>query len=202
MADDQQQLPAEERREFFRIDDTVTLSYQAVPPAALVKKLERLDKGLESEFSLMSNLSVITQEMAGVLRKIELNTPDVGRYLKSLDHKIDLLGRAFLAWTSDLADQPASSVNLSASGMAFDTEEPSAPGTILELKLLLPSFTGLVIYAEVVACEKIEGADGEQVYQTRVNFSHLRDSDRDVLIRHVLQRQSEYLRKKREEREE
>ncbi|MCP5441801.1 MAG: PilZ domain-containing protein [Chromatiaceae bacterium] len=203
MTDDQQPDLFRERRGFFRIDDTVALSFQAVPPGSLAKKLERQEKGLESDFTIMSNLSVISQEMSGVLRKIEGVSPDIAHYLKSLDQKIDLLGKAFLTWTNEMADQPASAVNLSASGMAFNAPEPTEIGTLLELKILLPFFTGLILYAEVVACEKLP-SEGEEsgLYQTRVNFTHLRDRDRDVLIRHVLQRQSESLRKQRLERED
>ncbi len=202
MADDQQQVPDEDRRQYFRIDDQVTLSYQTVPEDTLAEKIEHLDKGLESDFSVMSNLSVISQEMSGVLRKIEVSNPDVARYLKSLDQKIELLGRAFLAWTSDLGDQPASAVNLSANGMAFTTSEQLQAGDLLELKLLLPSFTGLVVYAEVIACETITVEHSEEpLFQIRVTFRHLRENDRDLLIRHVLQRQSESLRRRREARE-
>ena len=202
MAEEQTQDDNHERREFFRIDDTVTMRFQALPAATLSKKLEHYQKGLDNEFTIMGNLAVIGQEMSGVLRKIEHDAPDVARYLKSLDRKIDLLGKAFLTWTSEMADQPASAVNLSASGMAFNTSEPTEIGTTLELKLLLPYFTGLVLLAEVVACEKLEAQeDGAPVYQTRVSFRYLRDADRDVLIRHVLQRQAESLRKARQQRE-
>ena len=199
MAEEQTHDGRQERREFFRIDDTVTMRFQPVPAAALSKKLEHYQKGLDNEFTIMGNLAVIGQEMSGVLRKIEHDAPDVARYLKSVDRKIDLLGKAFLAWTSEMAEQPASAVNLSASGMAFNTPEPTEVGTILELKLLFPHFTGLVLLAEVVACEKLDAQhDGAPVYQTRVSFRYLRDADRDVLIRHVLQRQAEALRKARQ----
>jgi len=203
MEDEQQQGLSQERRDFFRIDDSVALSFQVVPSSSLGKKLERQEKGLESEFTLMSNLSVISQEMTGVLRKIEGKSPDIAHYLKSLDQKIDMLGKAFLTWTNEMADQPASAVNLSASGMAFNAPEPTEIGTLLELKILLPFFTGLILYAEVVACAKLQPkGDSTPFYQTRVTFQHLRERDRDVLIRHVLQRQSEYLRAKRVERED
>ncbi|MCB1831650.1 MAG: hypothetical protein KDI35_16545, partial [Gammaproteobacteria bacterium] len=71
MSDDQPIDLSRERREFFRIDDTIALSFQAIPPSSLTKKLERQEKGLESDFTIMSNLAVISQEMSGVLRKIE-----------------------------------------------------------------------------------------------------------------------------------
>ncbi|MCB1759144.1 MAG: PilZ domain-containing protein [Gammaproteobacteria bacterium] len=202
MVEENSQDTGGDRREFFRIDDTVAMRYQSVPAAGLGKKLERYQKGLENEFTIMGNLAVISQEMSGVLRKIEHDTPDVARYLKALDRKVDLLGKAFLTWTSEMADQPASAVNLSASGMAFNTPDPVEIGTMLELKLLLPHFTGLVLFAEVVACEQLPEQDGESpIYQTRVGFRHLREADRDVLIRHVLQRQSELLRRRRQQQE-
>jgi c-di-GMP-binding flagellar brake protein YcgR len=192
----------QERRQFFRVEDEVSLRYQVVKAGELEVKLKRLEQDLDSDFTIVSSLAAISHEMAGVLRKVESDAPDVARYLKALDRKIDLLGRAFLAQTSDLSEQPAKAVNMSASGLAFYTPEPVAVGGVLELKLLLfPSYTGMLIYAEVVACERVETAGANGFCRIRVNFTHLRESDRDVLIRHVLQRQSEMLRRQREERE-
>ena len=191
----------QDRREYFRVDDSVSLSFQVVPESSLQAKLERLDKGLDDKFTVMANLAVISQEMAGTLRKIEGESPDTARYLKSLDKKIDLMGSAFAAWSSDLSDQPVDTVNLSAGGIAFHTPEPIAVGADIELKLLLPSFTGLLIYGEVVACDKVNAPPEDAPYQARVNFTHLREKDRDLLIRHILKRQSEMLRQLREQQD-
>ena len=194
--------PEGERRRFFRIDDSVNLGYQVVDPAALPEKLEQLNSGIRDEFLVMSGLAAISQEMAGVMRKLEVSAPEVSRYLKSLDRKVDLLGRAFLFQFSDLSELPARAVNLSAAGMAFFTQEPVEPGAVLELRLLLlPSYTGLLIYADVVACQAEPMEDGSGGYHVRVDFSHLRECDRDVLIRHILQRQGQMLQRMREERE-
>ena len=150
----------------------------------------------------MSSLGAISQEMAGIMHRIEVALPDVGRYLKALDGKIDLLGRAFMAGNSDLTEQRARLVNISASGMAFSTGEAISVGTILELKLLLlSSFTGILTYSEVVGCEQQQATETDPVFQIRVNFTHLRENDRDVLIRHILKRQSALLRAQRETRD-
>ena len=93
-------------------------------------------------------------------------------------------------------------MNLSASGMAFKSKDAVEPGITLELKLLLyPSLAGILAYAEVVDCAALEEEESGFSYQIRVNFSHLRESDRDLLIRHVVQRQTDQLRRAREERE-
>ncbi len=192
----------EERRRYFRVDDAVSLSYHLVPREELSGRLERLEQDLESDFTIMRSLAAISQQMSGIMHKIESSEPDVADYLKAIDQKIDLLGRAFLVQNTDLTDQPAEAVNISASGMAFRVKQPVEIGAVLELKiLLLPSFTGILTFAEVVACDQGQEDDDGYSHDLRVNFIHLRDDDQDVLIRHVIRRQSEMLRKRREARE-
>ncbi|MES9898893.1 MAG: PilZ domain-containing protein [Sedimenticola sp.] len=192
----------DDRREFFRIDDSIHLSYQRIPSEDIHQRLERLEHGLDSDFTIVSTLAAITQRMAGTLHQIESVRPGLASYLRSLDEKIEVLGRAFLVQNTDIADQPAHAVNLSATGMAFHAAESIDQGVMLELKILLmPSVTGILTYAEVVGCDEIGDESEGLPYTLRVNFSHLRGDDRDVLIRHVVQRQSALLRKQREMRE-
>jgi c-di-GMP-binding flagellar brake protein YcgR len=140
--------------------------------------------------------------MGGLLHKIQVESPDIARYLKALDQKIELLGRTLLAAESNLVEQHAHPVNLSASGMAFKSKDAVKPGITLELRLLLyPSLAGILAYGTVVDCVALEEADNGFTHCIRVNFTHLRESDRDLLIRHVVQRQTDQLRKAREERE-
>ena len=199
----QEQLDShQDRRQFFRIDDTVSLSYQKVPLADLPVRLEQMEHAQESNFTVVSSVAAITQKMAGVLHKIEARSSDIAAYLRSIDRKIELVARAFLAQNSDISEQPARAVNMSATGMAFDASETMEVGDMLELKILLmPSFTGILIYAEVVGCDQLESAESDLPYLLRVNFTHMRESDQDILISHVIQRQSVELRKRREERE-
>lgn len=190
----------DERREYFRIDDSLNLSYQPVPPDEVSGCIDRLEKELDSHFTVVSSLAAVTQEMTGTLHKIEASRPEIAAYLKSLDKKIDILGRAFLAQTTELFVQPEQDVNLSATGISFQVSEPIAAGTILELKiLLLPSYTGILSFAEVVSCDAIASPDSTFRYNLRTNFSHIRERDRDVLIQHVIQRQGAQIRQAREQ---
>ncbi len=191
-----------DRRDYFRIDDSLSLCFERIEPEQLPQRLEQLEQGFESQFTLMSNLASISQHNSGILHHIENDYPDVAAYLKVLDHKINLLGQAFLMQHSGLASEPAIPVNLSASGLAFQSGESLPAGTLLELRLiLLPEFTGILNFAEVVASEANDQPD-QQPYIVRVNFTHMRESDRDLLIRHVVCRQGELLRRQREQRED
>ncbi len=190
----------EDRRNFFRIDDSVSMSYQEIQPEELSNRMESTE--VEGNFTVMSSLASINQNMSGILHRVEDESRDVAAYLKAIYNKIDIIGRSLLSCESDLTEQPAQPVNLSASGLAFYTSGSVEVGVILELRLLLmPSFTGIITFGEVVGCDRVdEPVDGFN-YFIRVNFVHMQESDRDLLIRHVIQRQSEVLRKRREQSE-
>ena len=191
----------DERRRFFRIEDLMHLSYREIDNAELNRKVELLEKGMVEHFMINSSLTAITADMAATLRKVEATDPDVAAYLKSLDRKIDLVGKAFMAEDVSVSENKAAPVNISASGIAFDTEEPLKEGTNVELKMLLmPSFTGILTYGKVVGNDKSE-VDGKAVNQVRIDFTHLREEDRDMLIRHVIRKQGDMLRERRIARE-
>jgi c-di-GMP-binding flagellar brake protein YcgR len=149
----------------------------------------------------MSNIASINQNMAGIMHRIEGGEPDIAAYLKAINSKIDIIGRALLSKDNELAEHPAQPVNISASGMAFYSPSPVEKGAILELRLLLvPSFTGIVTFGEVVGCDSVQDPNGYSNL-IRLNFINMVERDRDLLIRHVIKRQGEFLRKRRESRD-
>ncbi|MCW8891647.1 MAG: PilZ domain-containing protein [Sedimenticola sp.] len=192
----------DERRQYFRIEDSLSLSFKPVPLEEVPACVERLERELDSHFTVVSSLAAVTQEMMGTMHKIEASRPEIAAYLKSLDKKIDILGRAFLAQTTELFVQPAQEVNLSATGISFYVDEQIAAGSILELKILLmPSYTGILSFAEVISCDPVDTAESKQQYHLRTSFTHIRERDRDVLIQHVIQRQGAQIRQAREQLE-
>ena len=198
MREEEQQAVQDDRREYFRVDDAVRLSITPVPEDQLSSVYQRLEQNIANGFTVMSSLAAISAEMAVSMRRIENSDPDVAAYLKALDRKIEVLGRAFIAQESELIAGSACPVNLSAGGMGMLTNECYHPGQVLEIKMLLfPSFTGILMYGSVVDCIPLEAEqDPDYRYKLRVAFTHMREQDRDLLIRHVLRRQSKELRKK------
>ena len=45
----------------------------------------------------MSSLAAITAQMTAGLRRIENRDPDLAAYLRAIDQKIEVIGRAFIA---------------------------------------------------------------------------------------------------------
>jgi hypothetical protein len=200
-----QKKAGKDRRSFFRIDDTVRMSLRRVPREELQSRLERLEHDLAGNFTVLSSLAAITAQMAAGLRRIENRDPDLAAYLRAIDQKIEVIGRAFIATEPELVSQAAVPVNLSAGGMCAGVEEHYESGADIEIRMLLfPSFTGLMIYGTVVECHPAGDEDSTAAYRhlARIEFSHIREQDRELLIRHLLRRQSDQLRDRHKKEED
>jgi hypothetical protein len=196
-----QQDTSENRRRFFRIDDAARLSYRPLNPNELADGVARLSEGLGGSFALMASLTAATQRMSVSLRRIEQHNADVAAYLRALDQKVEAVARALLLQDKTLPAESEEPVNISAGGLAIVVRECLPAGTPLEIRLLLlPSLAGILAYGAVVECAEPSGTEGYPAGSRlmRVDFTHIRDEDRDLLIRHMLRRQGARLRQARE----
>jgi len=193
-----------DRRRFFRIDDSIRLTYRPISSEELEELVKELDAGHTGNFTVMSSLTTISSQMAVSMRRIENIDADIAAYLKALDKKIEVLGRAFLSQEKDAISSVAMPVNISAGGISLDARAPLEKGQLVEVKLLLfPSFTGLMAYGEVIHVHELTPEQKHEDYshELRIEFKFMREQDRDILIRHVLRRQGEELRRRREEKD-
>jgi len=201
MTKDELEKMKDERREFFRIDDTIQVSYREIDRQELPVSLD--DQRMQHDrFTVMTRLQTISQHLSAPLHRIEQRDPDVADYLRALDEKINLLGQSFLSEERELLGQPSLSVNLSAGGLAMDVSKPLTLGALVEIKLLLlPSYTGVIAYGEVVGVEPSTEGNLDYPHHVRINFTLIRGSDQDALIRHIMRRQGEMLRQRRQKLE-
>ena len=171
-----------ERREYFRVDDQIILRYRVVAPDAINNTLAERHFDNADVFALLRELRQIDQENHNVLRSIAETNRELGIYLKSLNRKIDLITGALAVMDEAQQLQSPQPVSISETSLSFYAETELAVGTFVALELiLLPQHTGLAIYGEVTA--KRDNLERHVV----VSFLRLRDSDRQLLARHVLQ---------------
>jgi hypothetical protein len=189
------------RRSYFRIDDLLQVSYRIIPQAEVAARIHDFFQGEAGHHSVASEILAMRHEANGLMREISRGYPEVAQYLVSIDQRLEVLARALTAKDEMLHGQSVKTCNISASGVAIPVDEPLEKGTRLEmLLLLLPSYVGLQVLGEVVGCPPVEkGGEGaeEGAYQLRVNFTHIHEHERDLLIKHVIHRQGEMLRQQR-----
>ncbi|WP_020161547.1 MULTISPECIES: PilZ domain-containing protein [Methylobacter] len=189
---------SKEKRRFFRIDDEVDLFYRKIDQheAAGAGPAEN---NVLTHYSLSAALEMLSQESTVLLRRLEKSQPDVVNYLKLIDRKIGLLAQAIITQDSAFREKNARNVNLSAAGLAFESEEALKPGEFLEIKMWLVSCMAMIVtYGKVIYCNEQPAADGRYPYRIGVDYIGMEEQDRELLIKHVVKRQLQQIRDKKE----
>lgn len=186
------QDPSAERRRYFRIEDNIILFFHEFEGPQVKSPEPSRDS-----FSLSAELDLLTLEAHSLLRKIERDYPGVAELLSILEQKVDLIARTLLAADPALSRQPTRRVSLSASGLAFESEESFALGTLLDLRMVLPpTMVGVQTLGRVVYYQQSRGE--LPIYQVAVDFVDLSEKDRELLIRHVVRKQMQQLRERKQ----
>jgi predicted nuclease with TOPRIM domain len=172
----------QERRRFFRIEDIVSLKAEVIDEQQVSEKLENFWKD-QHQFSMRNEFNFKLEQHQADLRKISAKMPELGRYLGLLQQQLDILTDKLLQ-DEDKFTTLEKQVNLSAQGISFTSEESANEGDILELHLKLnPGKQKIVVFARVVKCEHIEDDSGH--YKIALNFEHIHEADREILVKHV-----------------
>jgi hypothetical protein len=185
----------ENRRSGYRIDDDIILLYDQIPagegPSGDLSPTPEPAPGV----LLCARMAEHRHQVHRLLREVQKDALSVFKSLKALEEEIDLLANVLLV--RELASFASSKrrVKLSASGVAFPTERQLDEGALLLLQMvLLPSFAGIISEARVVRSTPFLSDTGRQ-FLTTVEFVKMRESTRDILVRHILDRQKELVRR-------
>jgi hypothetical protein len=112
-----------DRRRFFRVDDTISLSYQLIDENTAAQGLKSSGY-LNSEYSLAATLDVLSQEAIRIMQHLEKQNSEFLELYKVLDAKINVMAQAVMFVGSNVNAQDCQDVNLSAAGLAF--QQPTA----------------------------------------------------------------------------
>ena len=182
----------DDRREYYRIDDTIALEFTPLSGADALATDALHDSS--PLFNLLSDLHLMDFESQHLLRHISERDSTLANYLKVINKRIDLLGQAVAQ--SLLRDIGAPrQVSLSEGGVSFNNAQSIALDTHLAIKMvLMPQALGLLLRAKVVHCSPLPS----QQFEIGTAFEALTDAQRQLLARHILQRQALERRQARE----
>ena len=186
----------EERRKYFRIDDDLGVFYTllgAEESKLFVEEVKQNNGAIDYAANFDNRIHTL-------LDACKVQSPLAAELLDLLNKKLN-----FIVSQLDVdqharapVDYRMTEVNISACGMGFIDKQLLRRGQILKLDLRLsPEELTIVTLAEVVACEHLD--DGQ--YFLRLNFPQISSSDQELLIQHVVKKQSAQLRQRRREGE-
>jgi hypothetical protein len=181
-----------DRREYYRIADTIALEFSLLSGAeAVASEALHDDSPL---FNLLSDLHLSDFESQHLLRHIGERDRTLASYLKVVNKRIDLLGQALAQNLVREVGAPKR-VTLSEGGVSFEHPQPVSAGSHLAVKMvLMPQALGLLLRAQVIHCRQQENGQ----FEIGTEFEALTDAQRQLLARHILQKQAMERRQARE----
>ncbi len=190
MSDDSERDFDRERRRYFRVDDVVEMQVQSIKPEDLDMALEQFDNRRES-YCLINSLVHEKEIYLPERRALEKKYPEVARYLKGIESRLDILAKVVTSNMDEREELPKQKVNISAQGIRFLSAEHFEVEGLVELKLVLfPSCQRVLVIGSVVWCIEDPGAvNANEAYAAAVDFTYINEADREVLIKHVHSKQ-------------
>lgn len=195
MSGEKQQKNGGEKRNYFRVDDVISV---VANPVSLIneKDKEILKTAARSQaFSLFEN-----QDTSAIdeLEKSSEFTDGNKLYelLKEIKTKLDFLVTHSLIEKDGLPSTERKLVNISASGIKFTVKHPVKEKDVLEIKLLLPTYPPVAVFAygEVKRVKMLE----DQTYEIALEYLNMGETVRDDIIQYTLNHQRETIRKRKE----
>jgi hypothetical protein len=184
-------LDEEDRREYYRIEDMIALEIR--PLSALEAAGQEVLQDASPLFNLLNELHLSEFESQHLLRQISERDRNLAALLKSQNKRIDLLSQVIAITVLGQIGEPQP-VIISEGGIDFQHPSPIAAGSRLSIKLvLMPQALGLLLRARVTHCDR--KGDG---FDVGTEFEHLTDAQRQLLARHILQKQAQERRLARE----
>ncbi len=194
---------SDERREYFRIDDEVALDYRVIDSSEMDRLLEKIQSRMVDRFTAASSFAATTRQMTHLIHKIQGQSPELARCLQAIDQKLNMIARLFVSEEVRESLQDTREVNISAGGVAFRAQHEIPVGSLLELRMVLfPSLVGILTISRVIHCERVNDGNPRFPWQVAVEYEHLKETDRELLVRHIMARETELLRSRRTENDD
>lgn len=185
-----------DKREFFRINDTVVINYKIIDTSETGTVARRIEEAQDtSGASEKAQLRILNNNLQQLIDRLNQTDRDIARALRLLDEKLSLVTARMQRKFHPISPEELTKVNLSGGGIAFMVDTPIDARNSMEVFLqLLPEGNTIHTLARVVSCDPPSASDASNRYLLRLAFTHMDEEDRNMLVRHTLKRQAQALR--------
>jgi len=191
----------QDRRQYYRINDRVSLKYRVVQGFNVQEEISKSRKQYRDFADLRNTLRCIDARLDLISDQLVKESPLIGEMLSLINKKF-ALHEQMIGGNNNTDDHelsPAENVNLSASGIAFDTETPINVGTYLKLEIVTyPEHHYILVYAKVIKCSQ-QDANSVSGYIIAVEFESISEEDREKVVHHIFKKQSEEIKKNKQD---
>jgi len=185
-------------RSNLRVDAFIIFQYNKITEEKFFEKRKKYIQHMtsDSESSVFAPARYVSED-------VETQTnipPEIINEINSIHRKLDFIIKHLGGVEEEnIFNREPVEVNISGSGLGFKCSEDYKPEDYLDIKLVLPISSGIIIelIGQVVRCnslsEKTADSD-ERLNEIAVKFAAVNEDDREFIIRYVFKRQRELLR--------
>ncbi len=185
-----------ERRCHYRVSDRAIMELTRLLPEQWEDRQAALAAPRVDAFALGSDCQALREQTAVLRRHAARESEAFARLFDSLERRFDRMVSVLMLHELVPESGEPLTVDISAEGCGFAWPEPLPEGQGLELRLVFPSTAlGLHTLAWVAHCAQEPGGG----CRVGVRFEFCRDSDRELLVHHVLQREAALLRERQQQ---
>jgi hypothetical protein len=196
MADEKEhKSAAEEKRSYFRVEDII--SVVANPVHIDKEKAEEFRQSVVSSkaFSLMDVQGQPGPDLEESIAE-SLDSMKLHGMMTEIKTKLDFIINHLMLDREGFIKSEKKFVNISASGIRFTVERPVKVNDIMEIKLLLPTYPPVAVFAygEVKRVKELD----KNKYEVALEYLNMSESVRNEIVQYTLLHQREIIRKKKE----
>jgi|TARA_Y100000310_G_C20585340_1_gene765104 hypothetical protein len=179
----------QERRRYFRIEDTVIVHYEVLTAEEAAQKESELK---QINLRIPDRLRDTEKELQLLIDKLRIQNPQFANAIELLNVKFNVLKQSqperFVRKHG--VEESVKEVSISACGIAFDTHTRLQVDRMVYLDItLLPSDIHILTLAKVVACDPATDKRAQDPWSLRLDFYHLPMEDEELLVQHIVKRQ-------------
>jgi c-di-GMP-binding flagellar brake protein YcgR len=192
----------QDNRRSFRVSEPVYLKYEQLSDEEFHEGLDRRKLRLGIDHGAQSILVDIDARLSHEMYMLSAESAQLGKCLTLINDKLNIVIDqlpGLKKTKSSLAKMPPQTCDVGADGLVFSAEKPIRIGTNLYIQFLLESDNRYVeTFCRVVRSTDPPNGGGDGLtYGIAVEFHGMKPEQREILIQHMFNRESETLRMRR-----
>jgi len=201
MSNEQIPLKLKQFDDFFSIEHQFNINVQPLVNGSDISYNDFFNN-MPTPFKLANDIDSLDQAALAPLGAISGIAGQLVKYLNHQAQKIDLLVNHMLSEQDDKQHRYEGK-SFGGGGIEFINRTKFTLGDIIEVKIFLTHENcAIYCHAEVISVEPLDSNNDNQEYIHKVVFRHIREDDRERLVRSSLHLQSKQLQQLAKERNE
>ena len=190
----------QDNRRSFRVSETVYLKYEIITDKEFHDGLERRKLKLGVTDGAQAQLIDIDARLSEAMYRLSAENEFAGKCITLLNDKLNVVLDnlpGMRQTKASLAQQPPQTCDVGADGMVFAAEQAMEVGTKLHIQFLLSDNRFVETFCHVVRQTDSPSADPGLPNGIAVEFHGMKPAQREILIQHMFNLESETLRMRR-----